>query len=302
MLVLGWLFGLPVPFMIIWAPSWGWVIAANALLGINQGLAWSMTVIMKIDLVGPKSRGLAVGLNEFAGYLAVGVTAFLTGYLARATVCAPCRSISASATRFSGCGNSGGCRTGACGDGPGAARQAGGAAPGGSGGGERTRMGLAIMPQQLGQADQIVGRGRQRELPADALLAAMPGAPLQGDLLDPAEAFLDPLADALAHRVAGMAGGPPVDRRAAVAGVLGDVRGDLELAQCGDEAGRVEALVAADGDRVPARQSAIIACATSRSAVPLASLTRPSTSSPWRFSISAWPMKQSLASLPLPLR
>ena len=81
-LVLGWLVGLPVPFMIIWAPSWEWVIAANALLGINQGLAWSMTVIMKVDLVGPKSRGLAVGLNEFAGYLAVGVTAFLTGYLA----------------------------------------------------------------------------------------------------------------------------------------------------------------------------------------------------------------------------
>ena len=81
-LILGWLVGLPVPFMIIWAPSWGWVIAANALLGINQGLAWSMTVIMKIDLVGPRSRGLAVGLNEFAGYLAVGVTAFLTGYLA----------------------------------------------------------------------------------------------------------------------------------------------------------------------------------------------------------------------------
>jgi len=82
LLVLGWLFGVPVPFMIIWSPNWGWVIAANALLGINQGLAWSMTVIMKIDLVGPKSRGLAVGLNEFSGYLAVGVTAFLTGYLA----------------------------------------------------------------------------------------------------------------------------------------------------------------------------------------------------------------------------
>jgi MFS family permease len=81
-LVLGWLVGLPVPFMIVWAPSWGWIIAANALLGINQGLAWSMTVIMKVDLVGPKSRGLAVGLNEFAGYVAVGVTAFLTGYLA----------------------------------------------------------------------------------------------------------------------------------------------------------------------------------------------------------------------------
>jgi MFS family permease len=81
-LVLGWLFGLPVPFMIIWAPSWPWIVAANALLGINQGLAWSMTVIMKVDLVGPKSRGLAVGVNEFAGYVAVGATAFLTGYLA----------------------------------------------------------------------------------------------------------------------------------------------------------------------------------------------------------------------------
>jgi MFS family permease len=81
-LVLGWLVGLPVPFMIMWAPSWEWVIAANALLGVNQGFAWSMTVIMKVDLVGPKSRGLAVGLNEFAGYLAVGVTAFLTGYIA----------------------------------------------------------------------------------------------------------------------------------------------------------------------------------------------------------------------------
>ncbi|TIM79649.1 MAG: MFS transporter, partial [Mesorhizobium sp.] len=81
-LVIGWLFGLPVPFMIIWAPDWNWVIPANALLGISQGFAWSMTVIMKVDLVGPKGRGLAVGLNEFAGYLAVGITAFLTGYLA----------------------------------------------------------------------------------------------------------------------------------------------------------------------------------------------------------------------------
>jgi MFS family permease len=81
-LIIGWLFGLPVPFIVMWAPSWEWVIAANALLGINQGFAWSMTVIMKIDLVGPKSRGLAVGLNEFAGYLAVGATAFLTGYIA----------------------------------------------------------------------------------------------------------------------------------------------------------------------------------------------------------------------------
>jgi MFS family permease len=81
-LVLGWLFGLPVPFMILWAPDWNWIVAANALLGVSQGLAWSMTVIMKVDLVGPKGRGLAVGLNEFAGYVAVGATAFLTGYLA----------------------------------------------------------------------------------------------------------------------------------------------------------------------------------------------------------------------------
>jgi len=84
-LVLGWLFGLPVPFLIIWAPSWGWIVAANVLLGINQGLAWSMTVVMKIDLVGPKQRGLAVGLNEFAGYAMVGITAFLTGWIAAST-------------------------------------------------------------------------------------------------------------------------------------------------------------------------------------------------------------------------
>ncbi len=81
-LVLGWLAGLPVPFMIIWAPSWGWIVAANVLLGVNQGLAWSMAVIMKIDLAGPRRRGLAVGLNEFTGYLAVGLTALATGYLA----------------------------------------------------------------------------------------------------------------------------------------------------------------------------------------------------------------------------
>lgn len=81
-LVIGWLLGLPVPFMIIAAPNWEWVIAANVLLGLSQGFAWSMTVIMKVDLVGPKGRGLAVGLNEFAGYFAVGLTAFLTGYLA----------------------------------------------------------------------------------------------------------------------------------------------------------------------------------------------------------------------------
>ena len=81
-LVAGWLIGLPVPFMIILGPNWGWVIAANVLLGLSQGFAWSMTVVMKVDLVGPKGRGFAVGLNEFAGYAAVGLTAFLTGYLA----------------------------------------------------------------------------------------------------------------------------------------------------------------------------------------------------------------------------
>jgi MFS family permease len=84
-LVLGWVIGVPVPFLIIWAPSWSWIVFANVLLGVNQGLAWSMTVIMKIDLVGPKSRGLAVGINEFAGYLMVGVTAFLTGWIASET-------------------------------------------------------------------------------------------------------------------------------------------------------------------------------------------------------------------------
>ncbi len=82
LLVIGWLFGLPVPLLLLWAPSWGWVIVANVLLGINQGLAWSSTVVMKIDLVGPKQRGLAMGLNESAGYLAVAATAFATGWLA----------------------------------------------------------------------------------------------------------------------------------------------------------------------------------------------------------------------------
>ncbi|MFI1533243.1 MFS transporter [Streptomyces anandii] len=83
-LVAGWLIGIPVPFALAWAPSWGWIVAANVLLGLNQGLTWSMTVNMKIDLVGPSRRGLATGLNEAAGYTAVGVTALLTGYLAAA--------------------------------------------------------------------------------------------------------------------------------------------------------------------------------------------------------------------------
>jgi MFS family permease len=81
-LVLGWLAGLPVPFLIIYAPDWSWIIAANVLLGVNQGFAWSMTVLMKIDLAGPARRGLAMGLNEFAGYGAVGLTAVVTGYIA----------------------------------------------------------------------------------------------------------------------------------------------------------------------------------------------------------------------------
>jgi len=83
-LIAGWLVGLPVPFMLGWGPSWDWIIAANVLLGISQGLAWSMTVNMKIDLVGPHKRGLAMGLNEAAGYGAVGLTALLTAYLASA--------------------------------------------------------------------------------------------------------------------------------------------------------------------------------------------------------------------------
>ena len=83
-LVAGWLVGIPVPLMIIWAPSWGWVVAANVLLGISQGLTWSTTVIMKIDLAGPARRGMAMGLNEAAGYLAVAATALATGWLAAA--------------------------------------------------------------------------------------------------------------------------------------------------------------------------------------------------------------------------
>ncbi len=81
LLVLGWVIALPVPFMIIFAPSWGWVVAANILLGINQGLAWTMTVTSKIDLVGPKQRGLALGINEFSGYAGVSLGGFAGGYL-----------------------------------------------------------------------------------------------------------------------------------------------------------------------------------------------------------------------------
>src|SRR6266478_5746616 len=82
LLVAGWLAGLPVPLLIIWAPSWGWIVFANVLLGVNQGLCWSTTVIMKIDLVGPARRGLAMGLNEFAGYVAAAAAALATGWMA----------------------------------------------------------------------------------------------------------------------------------------------------------------------------------------------------------------------------
>ena len=81
-LVAGWLIATPVPFVLMWAPSWSWILAANALLGVSQGLTWSTTVIMKIDLAGPKNRGLAMGLNEFAGYFAVALSALATGYIA----------------------------------------------------------------------------------------------------------------------------------------------------------------------------------------------------------------------------
>jgi len=85
LLTVGWLFALPVPWLLLFATSWWWVLIANLLLGINQGLAWSATVVMKIDLVGEKNRGLAMGINEFAGYLAVGIVSFLAGYIASTT-------------------------------------------------------------------------------------------------------------------------------------------------------------------------------------------------------------------------
>jgi MFS family permease len=81
-LVAGWLVAVPVPFLLMWAPNWNWVLVANVLLGVSQGLTWSTTVIMKIDLVGPKQRGLAMGLNEFAGYVAVAASALATGWIA----------------------------------------------------------------------------------------------------------------------------------------------------------------------------------------------------------------------------
>lgn len=82
LLILGWIIGIPVPLLLMFAGSWSWIVIANIFLGINQGLTWSSTVVMKIDLVGERHRGLAMGLNESAGYLAVGLVAFLTGYIA----------------------------------------------------------------------------------------------------------------------------------------------------------------------------------------------------------------------------
>lgn len=82
LLIAGWVIGIPVPLMLMYAPSWNWIITANVLLGINQGLTWSSTVVMKIDLVGEKHRGFAMGLNEFAGYLSVALVGFLTGWIA----------------------------------------------------------------------------------------------------------------------------------------------------------------------------------------------------------------------------
>ena len=81
-LIAGWMIGIPVPLLLIWAPAWGWIIGANLLLGVNQGLAWSMTVNMKIDLAGPRWRGLVLGFNESAGYLSLAVMALLTGIIA----------------------------------------------------------------------------------------------------------------------------------------------------------------------------------------------------------------------------
>jgi MFS family permease len=81
-LIAGWIIAAPVPFLLMWAPSWSWILGANVLLGVSQGLTWSTTVIMKIDLAGPKDRGLAMGLNEFAGYFAVALSALATGFIA----------------------------------------------------------------------------------------------------------------------------------------------------------------------------------------------------------------------------
>jgi MFS family permease len=89
LLILGWLFGLPVPFLVIFAPSWGWIIFANLLLGINQGLCWSSAVMMKIDLVGAKERGRATGINEFAGYFAMAISTITSSWISEQTALRP---------------------------------------------------------------------------------------------------------------------------------------------------------------------------------------------------------------------
>ena len=89
LLVLGWIAGIPVPFLVMYAPTWNWIIAANLFLGINQGFCWSTTVVMKIDLAGPRRRGMAMGLNEFAGYISVALAALASGYIAGAYALRP---------------------------------------------------------------------------------------------------------------------------------------------------------------------------------------------------------------------
>ncbi len=120
LLVIGWLFALPVPWILMQANDWNWIVAANVLLGINQGLAWSSTVVMKIDLVGEKNRGLAMGLNEFAGYLSVAIVAFLTGWIASEFGLRPYPfylGIGLSLGRIAGFLDLGARYTGTCGDG-----------------------------------------------------------------------------------------------------------------------------------------------------------------------------------------
>jgi MFS family permease len=102
-LVGGWLVAVPVPFLLMWAPTWTWILVANALLGVSQGFTWSTTVIMKIDLVGAERRGLAMGLYECAGYMAVAGAALATGWIAARRGSGPSRSTSASCSLSSAC-------------------------------------------------------------------------------------------------------------------------------------------------------------------------------------------------------
>lgn len=103
LLVAGWLVAIPVPFLLMWAPTWTWVLIANVFLGVSQGLTWSTTVIMKIDLVGAKQRGLAMGLNEFAGYLAMAASALATSWVASRYGALPPRRMDSRALSPAGC-------------------------------------------------------------------------------------------------------------------------------------------------------------------------------------------------------